>query len=293
MTGLSSDRAQRDRASVTAVIVYFRTPRLLAESLDGLRSQGPTVASTIVVDNSSAIDGLHERPAAGDDYTWSRAGGNIGYAAACNLGARGSSGDYLLFLNADLVLDARACERLLDFAESDPRLAVVGPRIIAKDGTIELSAREFPTAGTSVLGRSSVTTKLLARVGVTPRALGHAEAASSRVDWVSGACMLVRRRAFEQVGGFDEGYWMYWEDADLCRRLRDEGWGTALCVEAIARHQTGSSGTSERTIRAFHASASRYYERHVARSRRSARAAHRLLLLRMRVILAVRARRSA
>ena len=109
--------------------------------------------------------------------------------------------------------------------------------------------------------------------------------AGGRVDWVSGACMLVRRRAFEQVGGFDEKYWMYWEDADICRRLHDSGWAVTLHPEATAHHSTGSSGQSERTIEAFHLSAARYYEQHVARTTLASRVARAALRLRMRVLL--------
>jgi GT2 family glycosyltransferase len=87
-----------------------------------------------------------------------------------------------------------------------------------------------------------------------------------RVDWVSGACMLIRRSAFDSVGGFDEGYWMYWEDADLCRRLVDQRWEVQFEAAAVAHHATGASGVNTRTIRAFHESAARFAARHIARS---------------------------
>jgi GT2 family glycosyltransferase len=116
---------------------------------------------------------------------------------------------------------------------------------------------------------------------------------AGRVDWVSGACMLIRRQAFEQVGGFDENYWMYWEDADICRRLKDRGWDAILCPDAQAQHSTGSSGRSERTIEAFHSSAARYYQRHVARTAVAAGLARGVLHVRMRVMLYRHARRAA
>jgi N-acetylglucosaminyl-diphospho-decaprenol L-rhamnosyltransferase len=103
--------------------------------------------------------------------------------------------------------------------------------------------------------------------------------------------MLVRREPFEAVGGFDEGYWMYWEDADLSRRLRNDGWRTGFCVEAQARHLTGSSGRSARTIRAFHDSAARYYTRHLARGVTSARLGRAVLALRARWMLRREGRR--
>jgi GT2 family glycosyltransferase len=214
-----------------------------------------------------------------------RAERNLGFGTACNLGARTSAGDYLLFMNADLALGERACERLRLAAQHDPRIGVVGPRVYAADGAIELSARAFPTVATGLVGRSSLLTKVLHRLNRTPAGVSGALGAGGRVDWVSGACMLVRRRAFEQVRGFDENYWMYWEDADLCRRLHDAGWATMLHTDAEARHTTGSSGRNERTVEAFHDSAARYFELHVARTAAGARLARALLRTRMRIML--------
>jgi GT2 family glycosyltransferase len=239
----------------------------------------------VVVDNSSALDGQHERPTSDTDYRWERAERNLGYGAACNAGARMTRSDYLLFLNADLVLLGAACERLCMAAESSEAFGVVGPRIYGADGAIELSARAFPSVATGLLGRSSRLTRALAALGRPPQGVSGALRASGPVDWVSGACMLVRREAFDEIGGFDEGYWMYWEDADLCRRLKVRGWSTMLCTDAEARHSTSSSGRDERTIEAFHASAARYYEHHLARTATDAALARGLLRARMRIML--------
>jgi N-acetylglucosaminyl-diphospho-decaprenol L-rhamnosyltransferase len=204
-----------------------------------------------------------------------------------------TTSDYLLFLNADLMLCDDACERLGATADDSPGVAVVGPRIYGADGVIELSARCFPSLWTGVLGRSSLLTKTLVALNRAPSGVSAALACTGPVDWISGACMLICRRAFEQVGGFDEDYWMYWEDADICRRLKERGWDTMLCTDAEARHSTGSSGRSERTIRAFHASAARYYERHLARTAVTARLARGVLHARMMFMLHRHARRQA
>lgn len=270
---------------VAAVVVFFRTPECLGACLDALRAQTMAPEEIVVVDNSSALDGHLERPSAGEDYRWVRAASNLGFAAACNLGARVSQSDYLLFLNADVVLGTEACARLWGAADSLSRVDVVGPRIRASDGTIELSARAFPRIVTGILGRSSMLTRILKVFSITPPGVSLALGESRRVDWVSGACMFVRRSAFQEIGGFDEGYWMYWEDADICRRLRDRGSGVMLCVEAQAEHHTGSSGRDERTIEAFHLSAARYYEQHLAMTQLGARFARLILVTRMRVLL--------
>jgi N-acetylglucosaminyl-diphospho-decaprenol L-rhamnosyltransferase len=288
--GQSVGDSDREPLRPAAIVVYFRTPAPLRRCLDGLQAQSTPPGEIIVIDNSSAIDSLNERPAPGADWRWVRADHNLGFGAACNLGAQLAQGDYLLFLNADLVLSADACEHLSTVAESDPGIGVVGPRIYGVDGKIELSARTFPTLLTGVLGRSSRLTKALARINRTPSSVSGALGSGGPVDWVSGACMLIRREAFEQVGGFDEGYWMYWEDADICRRLKDRGWSTMLCAEAQAHHDTSSSGHTERTIEAFHSSAARYYEHHVARNAVTAKLVRGALRARMRMVLHRRAR---
>jgi N-acetylglucosaminyl-diphospho-decaprenol L-rhamnosyltransferase len=275
---------------LAAIIVYFRTPAGLSACLDGLRKQTTPPAEIIVIDNSSAIDGVDRRPASGADWKWVRADRNLGFGAACNLGARLTHSDHLLMLNADVVLHADASRNLRSAVENDPEVGVVGPRIYGADGAIELSGRAFPTVVTGLVGRSSLLTKVLARMNRTPSSLSGALRSGGRVDWVSGACMLIRRQAFDQVGGFDEDYWMYWEDADVCCRLRERGWATVLCTDAEARHNTGASGRSRSTIEAFHASAARYYERHVARTAAAVILARMLLRLRMRFMLRRHAR---
>jgi N-acetylglucosaminyl-diphospho-decaprenol L-rhamnosyltransferase len=286
----SSDRSGLELPRVAAIIVYFRTPACLIACLDALRKQAEPPDEIVVIDNSSALDGLDQRPAPGEDWRWVRAEENVGFAAACNRAARITEADFLVFLNADVVLGQQACAQLRSAAENDSSVGVVGPRIYGADGAIELSARVFPTVITALLGRSSLLTRLLGRVNRTPSGVSAALGDGGPVDWVSGACMMVRRRAFEQVGGFDEQYWMYWEDADICRRLRDRGWHAVLCQDAEARHSTGSSGHSARTIEAFHISAGRYYERHVARTRVAASLARAALRARMSVMLRRHAR---
>jgi N-acetylglucosaminyl-diphospho-decaprenol L-rhamnosyltransferase len=274
----------RARAPVAAVVVHYRTPERLRECLASLERQ-LAIGEILVVDNSGSVRRAPD-PEPGAGWSVHRTRRNLGYGGACNLGATLTESEQLLFLNADLVLCDAACERLCATLSGDPKAAVAGPRIYGADGEIELSARAFPSLRTGLVGRSSALTALLRRTGGPPATLAAALSDQPvRVDWVSGACMLVRRRAFEQIGGFDEGFWMYWEDADLCRRLFDGGWRTIFCPQAEARHSTGSSGASRRTIEAFHESAARYYARHSARSPAAAGLARGLLRIRTKAVL--------
>ena len=124
---------------------------------------------------------------------------------------------------------------------------------------------------TGLFGRTTLLRRLLPGLSVSKRnvvrdtaALG--DRASVVVDWVSGACMLARRDALERVGGFDQRYFLYWEDADLCRRLRAQGYHVRYAPDATAIHRVGQSSRTAResAIRAFHESAYLYYATHVA-----------------------------
>jgi GT2 family glycosyltransferase len=154
--------------------------------------------------------------------------------------------------------------------DAQPACAIVGPRILDPDGAVQGSARGDPDILTGLFGRTGALRALFPSLGVATRNVvtdGVAKGAPSMVvDWVSGACMLVRRAAFESVGGFDERYFMYWEDADLCRRLRVRGHEVRYAPRATAVHRVGHSSKTARasSIRAFHASAYLYYTTHVA-----------------------------
>lgn len=264
---------------ISVVLVAYGTPAEVAGALASLRAQRRPPDEVIVVDNGYA-DGLAlpdlealrevrvERPLI-----------NLGYGTGCNLGARLARGDELLLVNADVLLTQDACSTMSARLSTNAQTAVVGPKIFS-GGRVQESARAFPSLRTGLLGRRSLLTRALSRAQRYPAELRHSHGSGGPVDWVSGACMLVRREAFEAVGGFDEDYWMYWEDADLCRRLRAAGWQVYYEPAAKVHHATGASGMSERTVRAFHESAARFADRHIARTPRERQMIRAILRLR-------------
>ena len=135
---------------------------------------------------------------------------------------RAGHAPFLLLLNPDCVAGSRLRRAGWSISPSSrPRAAIVGPRILNADGTIQGSARRFPGLEhvhrrPELLADEDVSRKIRCRAGTPGACRGHR---TGRVDWVSGACMLVRRTAFDEVGGMDEGFFLYWEDADLCKRL--------------------------------------------------------------------------
>lgn len=194
-------------------------------------------------------------------------GANLGYGAAANLGAAGSPAPWLLVCNSDLVWQPGSLDALVAAGEARPRTGSLGPALLNPDGTIYPSARELPSltqgAGHAVLGRVWPGNPWTRAYQARQQTTGDERVAG----WLSGACLLLRRQAFEQVGGFDEGYFMFFEDVDLGERLARAGW-TNLYVPSA--HVTHIGGTSWRDrpapmIRAHHASAYRYLARRYAR----------------------------
>jgi GT2 family glycosyltransferase len=192
----------------------------------------------------------------------------VGFGRGINQAVAASTADRVLVMNPDCQLSPGALALLTARLDADSQCAVVAPRILNPDGTPQGNARGDPDMLTGLFGRTSALRRTLPSLDVARRNVITAAANDQAiiVDWVSGACMLVKRDAFVAVGGFDERYFMYWEDADLCRRLRLRGYTIRYVPAASAVHRAGQSSRTARaaSIRAFHASAYLYYSTFVA-----------------------------
>ncbi len=187
-----------------------------------------------------------------------RCGVNLGYGRAANRGIAATSAELVLVSNPDVVLHEGALAQLVSTAESDPALGIVGPRILDPTGKRYPSARSFPSlvdaAGHGLLGLVSPNNRFTRRYRLPePNASGGEQgsvqaARAQPVDWVSGACFLARRQLLEELGGFDEAYFMYAEDVDLCWRAHLSGWGVGYVPGAVVTHVQGVS-TSRRPYR--------------------------------------------
>ena len=254
---------------VAIVIVNYESYPELHECLASLAEEAARGRRVVVVDHVS-------RDAAADvvdrDFPYVRllrVPANEGFAAGVNRGARESDEPYLLLVNPDSIVDPGLVDGLVQWLSAHPDVAVVGPRLLNADGTIQASARRFPGFTTAVAGRSSWLTRVLPRNPLTRLNLPALEAppdAPIDVDWVSGACMLVRREAFEAVGGMDEGFFLYWEDADFCRRVKTAGWRTVYLPQITSMHIGGRSSihAADASLAAFHRSAYRLFAKHAS-----------------------------
>ena len=203
-----------------AVLVHYRAPSELEAAVRSLLHQeGPRLRRTTVVDNS----GQHDlRLPQGVEVL--RPGRNLGYARAVNLGLRRGDAPYVLLLNPDTRLESPFLEAARRAFEERPELAVIGPQVREADGRVQASARRDPGLLTALAGRTGLLTRLFPSNPLTRRDLVPTEEGPREVDWISGAAMALRRSAVEDVGGMDERFFLYWEDCDLCRRLRRKGY---------------------------------------------------------------------
>jgi GT2 family glycosyltransferase len=229
---------------IDVVVVSYRSRATLRGCVEPLAAM-PRLHVT-VVDNASPDDSL-ETIADVEGIDVVRAPRNGGFAYGCNLGVARGSAPLLLFLNPDARIDAASLDALVTAMRSDPRAALVGPRILDDDGSPAWSVRRFPRLRSTfakalflhrVWPRARWTDELVRDPAVYERA-GTAE-------WLSGACMLVRRDAYEALGGFDEGLFLYCEDTDLCLRLWQAGHTVRFEPAALVHHVGGaSSGAGE------------------------------------------------
>jgi GT2 family glycosyltransferase len=247
--------------ALDVVVVAYRSATLLDECLDSIVRdvKGGTVVPArtlvIVVDNASPDDSARVA-AAHDGVRVVASPSNRGFGDGCNLGAAAGDAEYVFFVNPDARLDTGCTSRLLRELTAAPSLAAVGPAVLDPAGAYRAASAGFEPCLRSIIGHYLLA-GCLPIVGRWFAPLQLPEGTTERrPDWITGAALLVRRAAFESVGGFDESIFLYMEDVDLCRRLREGGWGIGYVPEAVVYHQLGGTqGTDQaaRWMRSFYA----------------------------------------
>ena len=190
---------------------------------------------------------------------------NPGFAAGVNRAAKRSRAPYLLLLNPDSRVEGPVVSVLEDWLRAHPTCAAVGPRIVNDDGSVQPSARRFPGFSTVFGGRSTWLTRHFPHNWFSRRNLIAREAtAPVDVDWLSGACVMTRRDVFTRLGGLDESFFLYWEDADYGMRVHEAGLRSTYLPLVTVCHEGGISARYDlpRAIRSFHDSAFHLYRKH-------------------------------
>lgn len=260
--------------NIAAILVNYNAGDELRRALASIRREAEAAGFTweaVVVDNVSRDGSAAITHEFSPNTTLVQNTENVGFGRGVNQGIETSSAPYVLIMNPDCQLAPGALATLRAELQREPRCAIVGPKILNEDGSVQGSARGDPDMFTGLFGRTSILQRLLPasaaarRNVVTDEAIGRGER-SVIVDWLSGACMLARRSSLLAVGGFDRRFFLYWEDADLCRRLRVYGEHVRYVPGATATHKVGHSSRTAHAaaIHAFHDSAYLYYATHVA-----------------------------
>ena len=239
---------------ISIIIVPYNARADLQRCLESLQAAPPAAAHEIIVVDNGSTDGSADAARRINGVRVIDAGANLGFARANNLGIRASSGAALLLLNSDTVVSPSVLDRLLGELDHDASVAVVGPRLVDGDGRAELSF------GRMIGPLNELRQKRLARSG-------SVEALTRRrqyPDWVSGACLLVRRTDAEAVGGLDERFFMYTEDVDFCAAIRARGRRILFTPDVQVVHLRGRSAATapDATREHYRRSQIAFYEKH-------------------------------
>jgi hypothetical protein len=253
--------------SVCISIVHYNAPDLLERCLESFGRYPPKLPYRIVVaDNSASFLSIRDLVARFPRCRLIEMPRNVGFATANNHAVRDAGEQYLFFLNPDTEIREGTIENLIEKIDSDPETGAIGPMNVGPDGEVQLSCRTFPGYSTILAHRYSLLTRLFPNNRISSSylqsTLDHSQ--SSEVDWLSGAALLLRRSDFEKLGGFDEAFFLYAEDVDLCYRLHLMGRKIRYEPSAKVQHSIGGSSRRHR-FRALwerHRSMYTFYKKH-------------------------------
>ena len=262
---------------LVVVIINYKTPELVSDALVSLEHEiSETTDKVVVVDNLSgdnSVEVLTNFVHRQGFETWVdivESGQNGGFSAGNNVGFCHAEADYYLLLNSDAYVRDGAISEMINVIESDEQVGLVGPKLEWPDGRQQVSLFHDLTPTNSFLSavKTGVLTKLLGRLGVREVAIPLSLHSVTKPDWVSFACVLIRGQVVESIGLMDEGYFMYREDNDYCRRAIHQGWHLAYVSEARVVHlnQGASNAFGVKRLPAFYfKSRSRYFLKYYGR----------------------------
>lgn len=233
-------------------IVNYNTKNKLKKCVESLNKNSPGCSYSIIILDNNSTDSSRKylkkinRPEIGVILN----NKNIGYGKACNKIATMTDSEYLLFLNADVMVEDNSIGRMLEFIQKNPDVGLVSGKLLNNDGTVQYSCRKFPSIIRALTGRESIIRKIFPNNPLTREYFMADENYNSIMypEWVRGAVMMVNRRVFESVGGFDERFFLYLEDTDLCYRIRSAGYRIAYYPHSIFYHDLGSSTEKKKLL---------------------------------------------
>jgi N-acetylglucosaminyl-diphospho-decaprenol L-rhamnosyltransferase len=252
---------------ISIVLVNYNGQRFLKDCLTSIIEQVQNIDyEVIIVDNSSADDSVKIIQNNFLDFKLICSDSNLGFGKANNLGVKRSQGEYLLFLNTDTILTENTPKILADYLIANQDVGAVGSRLTFKDGSYQLSCGRFPNLVIEFIYKI--------RAGLDYRwhqvfsvFYDHLYAKFTDVDWVTGACFMMHRDIFNKLGGFDESFFMYFEDVDLCKRIKDLGLKVVYYPQTTVIHLLGGSAQGGKKGINVHYRNSQihYYQKHLSK----------------------------
>ena len=237
--------SERTDLKLGIVIIHYNTSADLERCLESLAAYPPSAEhQVIVVDNASVDAGLKDVHRRYPLARWIFNNENLGYSKGCNQGIAEMEAEYYLVLNPDIVVQPGALDRLLEFADLNPRAGMVGPQLLNEDGSVQDSCRRFYTFKTLMLRRTFIGRIFPDSETVRLHLMLDFDHRSERpVDWILGGCLLVRKSAMDRTGPMDERFFLYFEDVDWCYRMWQAGYEVQYTPDAhfIHRHRRDSA----------------------------------------------------
>ncbi len=244
---------------IDIVIVNYKSTDYLLKCLKSVYDSIRDIPVRIFVYDNYSRNGVDRVTIAFPNVNLTKNKFNMGFTKAVNKGIKQGTAPYVLLLNPDTIIKDGFFESTLQYLENNPDIGIVGPKILNTDGSLQGSARAFPKPWMALFGRNSLLTKWFPNNRISRKSIlstGSDGITPMFADWVSGACMLTRRKAIDDVGLVDEQFFMYWEDVDLCKRMWDHEWKVAYFPKASVVHHVGGSSKKRplRSIIEFHKS---------------------------------------
>lgn len=231
------------------IIVNHNSTDYLLDCLQSVELSLTGEAVRIYVEDNGSTDGIERVYTSFPQVRLSINSVNKGYARSVNDALKKCRAPYIVLLNPDTRLFAGFFENVRSFMVKNRDVGVLGPKVLNRDGSVQGSARSFPTPLTAFFGRNSFLTHWFPNNPISRKNMVHDRCDGKfplMVDWVSGACMVLRKEALDQVGFMDERFFMYWEDVDLCGRMWRAGWKVVYFPRASVIHHVG--GSSEKRL---------------------------------------------
>lgn len=258
---------------VSVILVNYNSSKLLEQCLASIFNHTRDLSvEVIVVDNASQDDSVSMVRSNFQGVRLIEVRENVGFSRSNNIGAQAAQGRYILFLNTDTLFKENSVKILANFLNDHTDIGAVGPSLCFENGRYQISCGNLPNVFVEFVDkiRYSIARNLSATVSPILKRMNNK---TRTVGWLTGACLMVRREAFEQVGGFDENMFMYFEDKDLCKRIAEAGWRVVYYpVTSVVHALAGSSRSIDQqdVKRIYRKSQVYYYHKHLGRAQTNA-----------------------